>query len=330
MFLGTRKIKATYRTMLAIFDNRSTSMMALMVHNKRPVKWAMNGTVKFIEDLGYGTVSISVKCDAEPSIIAVGDAITAMRSAPTIPLDTPVREAQANGSMDRAIKTLQGQCRTLLAHLVERVGSDVEDNFDMLQWLAHWVSVTLNRYKIHAHGKTAFQVATGHSCRRPITAFGESVLWKNSAKPGTRRDKGDSEFREGIYLGVTGRSIESIIGTPEGIVRAYSVRRVPQSQRWSMDDLHELNCPLPHSLHGPQEEEIDVAPADAPVAAEAPDRRSREDDVPAEEPPVPPADAPDDNDAMGYSPTSPAKSGTPSWLGDDMVATDEQEDTPSP
>ena len=49
-----------------------------------------------------------------------------LRDAPTIPLDTSVKESQGNGGMERAIKTIQGQYRTLLCQLVENLGEHVK------------------------------------------------------------------------------------------------------------------------------------------------------------------------------------------------------------
>ena len=311
MFLGTKNVKAKDRTVLAIFDNRTKAVMALMTHSKGPVEWVMNAAVKFIDELGYGKIAISIKCDGEPAIMAVRDAISKKRAAPTIPLDAPVREAQSNGGMERAVKTIQGQYRTLLSHLVDRVGIDVKDNFDVLQWLAHWISHTLNKYKVHSHGKTSYHMAPGHMCKRPVATFGEKVLAKKSAKPGTRKDKGESEFQEGIYLCVVGRGIESIIGTPHGLISEYTVRRMPESQRWSMDDISEIQCPMPNSRFGPQEEEMNVQNSDVPglpgdqeCAPNVTDETNN--DFQTEEPSAPPDNASGDN-AMGYSPTSPAE-----------------------
>ena len=218
--------------------------------------------------------------------------------------------------MERAIKTVQGQYRTPLCQLVDKLGTRVKDNYEMIQWLAYWVSMTLNRYKVHPTGKTSFEMATGHSCRRPITTFGEKVLWKKNTKP--RRDKGDSEFSTGIYLGVTGRTVESLIGTPDGLVKAYTVRRLPVEERWAMDDVEELLCPLPHSLYGPQEDPVDIGnylEAEGP----APDRIDAEHNVTTEEV-TSRLDEEADQD-MPYSPTSPAQSRNRSWLRDDGVAT---------
>ena len=107
MFLGTKNVKAKDRTVLAIFDNRTKAVMALMTHSKGPVEWVMNAAVKFIDELGYGKMASSIKCDGEPAIMAVRDAISKKRAAPTIPLDAPVREAQSNGGMERAVNTIQ-------------------------------------------------------------------------------------------------------------------------------------------------------------------------------------------------------------------------------
>ena len=75
MFVGTKNVKAKDRTVLTVFDNRTKAVLALMVHSKGPVEWAVQAVVKFIEQLGYGQIAVSVQCDNEPSISAVMNAI---------------------------------------------------------------------------------------------------------------------------------------------------------------------------------------------------------------------------------------------------------------
>ena len=45
---------------------------------------------------------------------------------------------------------------------------------------------------------------------------------------------------DGIWLGVMGRTGESIIGTPQGVVKAFTVKRRPVEERWSLDDIHNM------------------------------------------------------------------------------------------
>ena len=64
----------------------------------------------------------------ESQQLVFGDAVSAGRSARTTPFDVPVREAQGNGGMERGIKTLQGQYRTLLLQMVDQLGDDIKNN----------------------------------------------------------------------------------------------------------------------------------------------------------------------------------------------------------
>ena len=43
------------------------------------------------------------------------------------------------------------------------------------------------------------------------------------------RPKIDRVLMDGIWLGVKGRTGESIIGTPDGVVKAYTVKRRPKT-----------------------------------------------------------------------------------------------------
>ena len=45
-------------------------------------------------------------------------------------------------------------------------------------------------------------------------------------------DKFDSEWRQGVWLGHTRSSNEHVIGTPDGVIRAYTVKRLDSQERW--------------------------------------------------------------------------------------------------
>ena len=269
-----------------------------MVRQKGPVEWVVKAVKRFIDECGYGKIGIAIKNDGEPAILAVREAVSALRSAQTTPLDSATRESQTNGAMERSVKTVQGHYRTLLCQLVDRVGNDVKQNFEMLQWLGFWIGTSLNRYKIHPCGKSSFQLSTGHTCRRPIAGFGKKILWKK-ADHGSRKDKGESNFSEGIFLGLVGRSPEALIGTAEGIRTAYTVRRMPSDQRWSLEALDEVTCSLPNSFFGPDEEATDMPPARVAEVPASPDVRTEE---------AARSETEAEPDPGVYSPTSPAHS----------------------
>ena len=63
--------------------------------------------------------------------------------------------------------------------------------------------------------------------------FGEKAQWLPAPLRGRERDTMDPSFEEGIWLGLVGKSDEDIVGTPQGVVRARSIRRLPADQRWN-------------------------------------------------------------------------------------------------
>ena len=149
--------------------------------------------------------------------------VMAKRSAPTVPLDTPVRESKANGAVENAVRRWQGQFRIVKSHIECELGGGIPREHDVLQWMAVWAAGLLNRVPVHSHGRTVFEYVTGHRMKSPLAIFGEAVMWRRK-RHGGALNKYDSEWADGIDLGVAGLSTESIVGTKSGIVRANDFR----------------------------------------------------------------------------------------------------------
>ena len=58
-------------------------------------------------------------------------------------------------------------------------------------------------------------------------------MWRRKRHPG-ELNKLDSEWSDGVFLGITGMSTHALIGTPDGIVRTRDYRMAPEG-RWSKD-----------------------------------------------------------------------------------------------
>ena len=61
--------------------------------------------------------------------------------------------------------------------------------------------------------------------------FGKVVQFiplKNEA----RTDKFDAKLREGVWLGLDGRTDENIVGTSYGIYRTATIKGVPEDKMW--------------------------------------------------------------------------------------------------
>ena len=57
---------------------------------------------------------------------------------------------------------------------------------------------------------------------------------------------------EGFYLGVSPNSAESFVLTPEGVVRARTIRRKPEADRWKLAilDTDQITVLQPYGPHG--------------------------------------------------------------------------------
>ena len=150
-------------------------------------------------------------------------AIAATRDQPTVPLDVPGRESKGNGGMERAVRTWEGQYRTVKSHMEYEIKEKLELHHPVLQWLAWWAAGLLNRCVVKHHGRTVQEYVTGHKTKVPVACFGETVLWRKK-RTLAELNKHDSEYSEGIFLGLSGTSTELVIGTSEGIVRTRDIR----------------------------------------------------------------------------------------------------------
>ena len=70
-------------------------------------------------------------------------------------------DSRANGEIERAIKTVQGQVRTLKSALDERYKTEFNENHVLLPWLVAYASSLTSKFTIGEDGKTAHKRARG-------------------------------------------------------------------------------------------------------------------------------------------------------------------------
>ena len=93
----------------------------------------------------------------------------------------------------------------------------------------------LNRFRMDKNGRTAYELIRRKRCKVEIAEFGERVIYKERTGEGGLRNKGESDWKDGIWLGLADRTNETLISTEAGIVKTYAVRRVPVDERWDRD-----------------------------------------------------------------------------------------------
>ena len=65
-------------------------------------------------------------------------------------------------------------------------------------------------------------------------------MYMTSKKTSNSGPKVDARFHDGIWLGLRMKSDESIIGTPNGVIKAKTVRRLPEDQRWRTEEVSSI------------------------------------------------------------------------------------------
>ncbi len=150
--------------------------------------------------------------------------------------ESPVGEHQSNGAIENAVKRIQGQIRTMRGALESRIGERISGEDNVFTWMVRHASAPINRYQMGEDGKTAHERLRGRKFRRDVTEFGESVMYIRAESVG--KDKYNSRWEEGVFLGIREESGEIIVGTEKGVIKARAFRRKgSEAERWSRDNV---------------------------------------------------------------------------------------------
>lgn len=225
-----------------------------------------------------------LKSDTERSIVALRDA--ALGQFPNMSYENATKgESQSNGLIESMIGKMEGQVRTLKSALQERYGVDVNPKHPILPWLVDYAGVTLSRFQRGADGRTPYERSTGKPRRIQVPEFGECILYQplKGEKVGSKMEP---KFEPGIYLGLQEGSALKWVGTPDGVVRSWSLKRRTEAERWDVEALDnmiglpwQLKPPkesLKQVVHGPVQLEIDLQPPPESVPKPAVERRRRD------------------------------------------------------
>ena len=117
-------------------DSETEAIYALAVADKACKLWAFENVSNVLSELGYVGVNVALKSDAAPELRELKKLGAAKRSSPTVPLEVPVRESKANGAVGRAVRTWQGQFRTLKSHPGSGIDFVLSCKHPIFQWCA--------------------------------------------------------------------------------------------------------------------------------------------------------------------------------------------------
>ena len=227
-------------TILVVVEKETKMKKAVVVPSKGSTgRYAAKMVLELIAECGDRDCPILLKSDQEPAILYLLDDVSMSRTgAKTLIEQAPKRSKGSNGVVERAVQSVEQVLRTLKSALDERMGVRIDTKHPVLTWMCEYASYMMNRLEVSSDGRTPYERNKGKKATVLGLEFGEKVLWKHGG--GTAKmEKINARWSHGMFVGVKVQSNELIIidqDTKE-VKRVRTVRRVPEEQRWSSDNL---------------------------------------------------------------------------------------------
>ena len=102
---------------LVIVDAKRKNMQVTATGKTGDVAWVAKKIAEDVANWGYGSTPVILFSDNEPAIIGLKKAVAARRDKETQLMETIEGDSQANGVAERAVRTMEGQIRTMKAAL---------------------------------------------------------------------------------------------------------------------------------------------------------------------------------------------------------------------
>ena len=223
------------RTVLTAVDVQTGLATAVVVPNKGRHQYSVAELKKFIYETGrtYGILQY----DKEPALKALVTDVSKELGGMSIRA-TPKDWKQAHGSIGKMQQTLFGQSRTLRLQLQERIRTDINSNHCIFPWIVKHSQFLLNRYLTHEDGHTSYFRRWKRDYQGSLCEFGETVLFR---MPGKLRNKANTAWYTGIWLGKDTEADESIVHCEGSVYKIRTVKRVIPSKQWNTELHKSLN-----------------------------------------------------------------------------------------
>ena len=203
-------------------------------------EWLLKQIVRDIQELGRS--DIILKTDGEPAIVAVQNAVQAMRKASTVPRNPPAYNPQSNGPCEKAVQDVTAQMRAIVIGLEARLGVTLVEGSAVFQWALEHATFLLNHFNVGKDGMTPYERLTKRKWNRPLVEFGEMILAKMALQRQQRGKKKKQKRKmawrcmECIWVGQIPRSGEHIVVKANGdAFKCRTIRRLPQEHRWNAE-----------------------------------------------------------------------------------------------
>ena len=244
-FMSEEDRRASSNPLFVMIDEESKERYARAVGKKgvTDMDWLIKDVVAELRSWGHQggeRGELILKSDNENSIVAVRDAVGKFLGGRIIPESPAKGESKSNGEVEEAGKTVREFAVVLKDMMEFKAKINIEQDDVIVPWMVRWAAMLISRFKVGKDGKTGYERRRGRKCKIPVVPFGETVWYKLVRETKDRKDKFNSEWEEGVWLGQVRSSNEIVIGTKDGVVRAYAVRRQDEASRWQGDRIKDI------------------------------------------------------------------------------------------
>ena len=233
-FMGDEKEAGNTVTILVARERQTRMTLATVVPAKSTGKFVVERVWAFMKEMGIEHLDIIAKSDQEPSIKKLVEEVgrrKAEAGGRWIPENSPVGSHASNGVVERGIQSVEGQVRVLKDCLEEKWGLKIEAKHMIVPWIVEYAAHLLNRFEVGHDGRTAYERCKGKTAKSMGIEFGEAVLWRKRPARGAL-GKLTVLWKDGVYLGVKGKTGEFIVGDEQGVWKTRTLQRKPIGSRW--------------------------------------------------------------------------------------------------
>ncbi len=201
-----------------------------------------------VEDLAwFGYTSMIIKADNEAALQALVRRVVERVSAECKMLDQVTKEepakydSQSNGLVEVGVLLVRGLFRTLKLCLEDRIGRFIPVDHALVPWMLEHACLILNTTAVGPDGLTGWARVRGRAFGQRLVGYAEKVLYELPMKGPNSQPDGNmgTRWKEGIFLGHSKSANVYVLADigGAGIVRARSLHRRPEQERWSAEDL---------------------------------------------------------------------------------------------
>eukprot|EP00973_Karenia_brevis_P061730 8584631-Karenia_brevis.AAC.1 len=208
-FMSKEDEQASHNPLLVMLDERTGNIYARAVAQKGvgekgEMEWLIKDMHEELKTWGYpggGENELVLKSDGERAMVALRESIGRYHGGRVTPEKPAQGESQSNGAVENAGKIIRNFTKTLLDQMQYKADTTVSAEDPVLQWMVRWAAMAYSRYHMGKDRRSAYARQRGKECDMEVVPFGEKVWYKKLSNSGEKKNKMESDWEEGIWLG---------------------------------------------------------------------------------------------------------------------------------